>query len=718
MTFTIHFAENSWKGAALGAVLAMLFFLIAIGIYIKTGISPIVDVLIIIVLIGVVIGVTGYFTKRFFPIIQKLNPLFVAAFVSSFVVAGLIPGSFFSRPFILFEMICGAMVGYAIARGIKKMGSLILILLVLIGNFSVFYFFVFEGFDNTIAINEDLSKTTLSVLTVDDPSRNGTFEVNELFYGSGNDKNRPEFGKEVDILTKSVDATPFFDQTLGISNHIRKIYWGFDSKNYPINGRVWYPIGKGTFPLVLIVHGNHNMDDYSDPGYKYLGELLASRGYIVVSVDENFLNGNWMGDFYDKEIFTRAWLLLKHLENWREWNNTKGNIFSDMVDMDNIALIGHSRGGAAVSTAAAINKLNKYHLDANQIFDFQFSIKGIVQIAPNDPYTPQNNVPLELENVNYMLLHGGYDQDMYWTAGNRVYNRAVFTDGDYHFKTALYIYRANHGQFNTVWGRKDRTTPFAWYLNTKPIMNGEDQRQIAKLYISAFLESTLKEKNEYIPLFRDYRLAGQVLPEDYYINQFEDSKFKFIADFQEDFDVNTATAKGCTIEGVNLKKWSENALPFRDDWGSSQQSCGVYLGWEKQDTVACGEAQYTIHIGDSTLLNNSFKNMVFAVCNNMDDIDTVDFTIELSTPDVCVRKVLSDFKTLTPPLITKLTKSNFLLKLGQGKPVERVLQYIEIPLDELEKENEDFRATEIVAISFIFNKTDKGEVFFDKIGLN
>ena len=48
----------------------------------------------------------------------------------------------------------------------------------------------------------------------------------------------------------------------------------------------------------MIVHGNHLMTDYSDPGYEYLGNLLASRGYIVVSVDENFLNGSPYDDLF------------------------------------------------------------------------------------------------------------------------------------------------------------------------------------------------------------------------------------------------------------------------------------------------------------------------------------------------------------------------------------------------------------------------------------
>ena len=51
-----------------------------------------------------------------------------------------------------------------------------------------------------------------------------------------------------------------------------------------VTGQIYRPLGDGPFPLVLIVHGNHNMKDYSDPGYGYLGELLPSRGYIFASV--------------------------------------------------------------------------------------------------------------------------------------------------------------------------------------------------------------------------------------------------------------------------------------------------------------------------------------------------------------------------------------------------------------------------------------------------
>lgn len=715
---TVSFAEKSWKGAAIGSIVAMVLSLIIMGLYIKTGISPFFDILLIVIMIVLIVGGTGSIAKSIFKIVKRFNPLFIGAFFSTFFVAGFLPNSFFSKPFILFELVCGAIAGYALSNGLKKPLSISLILLVLISNSFVFYFLVFDGFDNEISVNDSYWKQNVSNLDYEDPSIVGAFNVKELFYGSGNDKQRPEYGNEVTIKTETVNATPFFDQSSGFTNNVREIYWGFNSKNYPINARVWYPEGDGPFPLVLIVHGNHMMDEYSDPGYKYLGELLASRGFIVASVDENFLNGNWIGDYGQKEVFTRAWLLLKHLENWRLWNKTEGNVFFEKVDLSNIALIGHSRGGAAVASASIINKLNSYHLDAKQKFDFNFSIKGIIQIAPNDPYFPQNEIPIKPENVNYLVLQGAHDQDMYWFLGNSVYNRVSFSDGNYHFKSALYIYGANHGQFNTVWGRKDNGNPASWFSNLKPIMDGEEQRKIAKTYISAFLEASLKGRNEYVSILKDYRNAGEIIPKQYYINQFEDSEFNYIADYQEDFDVNTASIKGCKIEGINLKSWSENALRFRNDRGSSQQTSGVYLGWDKNDTTLKGISQYSIQLSDSILNTNTYKNLFFFICNNKDDIDTVDFTIELVTKRTSVKKAFSSFRLLPPPLKTKLTKTNFIFTQAKDKPVERVLQFVEIPFSEFVKANEKFTISEINEIRFLFDITNKGEIFLDKIGVN
>jgi hypothetical protein len=41
---------------------------------------------------------------------------------------------------------------------------------------------------------------------------------------------------------------------------------------------------------VLVVHGIHAFEDCSDWATGDWGDLLASRGFIVASVDEHFLN--------------------------------------------------------------------------------------------------------------------------------------------------------------------------------------------------------------------------------------------------------------------------------------------------------------------------------------------------------------------------------------------------------------------------------------------
>src|SRR5208283_5979887 len=120
-------------------------------------------------------------------------------------------------------------------------------------------------------------------LAAPNPGLNGPNRVAHLFYGSGTDIRRPEYGSSVAIKTHSVDASLFFKDFKGWKRWTRKKYWGFDMDSLPLNARVWYPEGPGPFPLVLIVHGNHEMSQFSDPGYAYLGELLASRGFILAS---------------------------------------------------------------------------------------------------------------------------------------------------------------------------------------------------------------------------------------------------------------------------------------------------------------------------------------------------------------------------------------------------------------------------------------------------
>ena len=221
------------------------------------------------------------------------------------------------------------------------------------------------------------------------------------------------------------------------------------------------------------------MADFSDPGYQYLGELLASRGFILASIDENFLNS---GLFHDppKQQAARGWMLLEHLKQWRTWNSTPGNPFYQKVDTENVALMGHSRGGEAVATAALFNQLDYYPDDATIRFNYRFPIKSLVAIAPADgQYKPAGQWRI-IRNVNYFTIQGANDADVSSFDGSRQFDHVRYTEPGPWFKAELYIYRANHGQFNSVWGRTDAGEPLSWFLNLKPLLSGDDQRKSAR----------------------------------------------------------------------------------------------------------------------------------------------------------------------------------------------------------------------------------------------
>jgi len=548
------------------------------------------------------------------------------------------------------------------------------------------------------------------------PSADGPYLYRTYFYGSGNDKHRKEYGEGVDFKTEPVDARPF----MGGSNRMPR-YWGFGFDNLPLNGRVWFPNGDGPFPLVLIVHGNHNMKDFSDPGYEYLGKLLAGRGFIAVSVDENFLNQKFGG-----ENDARAFVLLEHLKVWDTWNQTEGHAFEGRVDMERIALVGHSRGGESAAHAAAFNRLERYPDDANVKLDYNFNIRSVIAIAPCDgQYKPAGH-PTALENVNYLVIQGGHDADVATFMGLRQYKRVHFTDENFCFKTAVYVYRANHSRFNTAWGSLNATAPVSWFINDKPIMDTESQRKVAEVLISAFLEATINGRDEYLPMFKDIRKAGQWLPEDIYVNRYEDSNFKVIADFEEDYDVTTTAIPGGKLLGENLKTWKEAYIPYRTRGGSTQDNAAVVLEWEKkngQDPNSSKIGSYTVKLSPEFARDLDLDrgaNVVFSIGTESEgQRKPLDLTIELCDNDGnCAALTLGSIGPVHPALMVRLAKWKRLEKKHIEKFSERLLQTYEMPIHSFIENNSSFEPTRLESIRFLFDRSDNGIIMLDDIGIS
>ena len=606
-----------------------------------------------------------------------------------------------------------------------------------------------------LKLSRDDSGVVLANLAIDaaDPSQRGSLAVRRLYYGSGTDKQRAIFRDSVTLKTRTVDGAKLASAPTPALGKSRQKYWGFDFSKLPVNGRVWYPDGPGPYPLVLVVHGNHNMEEYSDPGYEYLGELLASRGFILASVDENFLNGNIRG-----ENDARGWMLLKHLEAWRGFNDSTSSPLRGRVDLTNIALMGHSRGGEAVAVAGLFNRLSHYPDDASVKFDFNFGIKSLVAIAPVDgQYRPaEKGTPLR--DYNYLLMHGTHDGDVSTFNGLAQYERTTFSGRGDFFKSAFLVYRANHGQWNTVWGSTDGGERSRRSLDLRSFISQADQRRFAEVTITAFLEATLKGQRAYLPMFRDHRTAGRWLPKTMYLTRFQESSFQTIADYEDDVDVTTA-GPGATLRGDSLSTWKEAAVPFRSR-GSTQAHNAVTLAWNNRvagddTTRRAMPANYRLTLGDSlrgALAPGGATSVVFSLApldgkpgprplprdtTKKDSVtvrratprrpptpkateDTVpmDLTVELEDDGGRVARLpLSRYGAVRRPL-----KSFVYRRAGRdqqrfGSTFEIVLQTFVVPLADAVAAAPGFDPARLRHVRWRFDRTEAGTVLLDNIGL-
>ncbi len=561
-----------------------------------------------------------------------------------------------------------------------------------------------------------------------DPTMPGSYPVERLTYGAGQNPRRPDFGVERDLESRTVDARKILPEWKGLRGDMRERFWGFGLAEAPLNGRVYLPSVAGRYPLVLIVHGNHGMEDYSDGGYAYLGDLLASRGYVVVSVDQNYINGSWSGDFRGREMAARAWLLLEHLSLWRDWQDDPTHPLGSRVDLQRIGLVGHSRGGEAVSIAYAFNDLPFFPDDATVAFDYDFDIQSLVAIAQVDQRYARR---VRIRNVNFLALQGSYDSDEPAFHGLRQYNRLQFSGDDFYFKAGIYIHGANHGQFNETWGRYDFGEPGARLLNVAPIIPPEDQRGIAAAYITAFMEATLgadEGRARYQALFRDPRSGAGWLPDHPLVQQYRDATFKPLATFDNDLNATTATAKDATISASGFAIWREEALTHRDQ--RPQGTNAVVLGWHSD-----AEPEYRLTVPEDfwngvdtddylSLSISASTESVPKDDGSDDDDEAADDDEATRPPAFDIDVLLADgnrvsvaseaVALLAPPFKVRYLKHAGNNSSQYNEDWEPVLQYFEVPLSLLVGERP---VADIREIALRFGRGVEGVVIVDDIGV-
>ena len=138
-----------------------------------------------------------------------------------------------------------------------------------------------------------------------------------------------------------------------------------------VRGSIYYPANRATgSPVILLVHGNHGSCDTgsapnctafkrNDRGYAYLGENLATWGYTVLSLDQDQLiyyqdgtrQGHAPAPPADGRGAGRA-LRRATRRRCRPTPTQSAPRSSASSTSRAIGLMGHSRGGDAVSTSS------------------------------------------------------------------------------------------------------------------------------------------------------------------------------------------------------------------------------------------------------------------------------------------------------------------------------------------------------------------------------
>jgi len=302
----------------------------------------------------------------------------------------------------------------------------------------------------------------------------------------------------------------------------------FNPTNFPgpveLIGSVHYPTNaSGHRPLIILLHGRHAtcfqgdgaqflewpcaMGRQSIPSYKgydYLADVLASNGYIVVSIGANGINAR-DNQVRDLGALARAELIQKHLDIWNSFNSIGGAPFGTKfvgkVDLTRVGTMGHSRGGEGVVR----------HYVLNNALGAPYGIKAVFALAPVDFNR------FVVNNAALSVLLPYCDGDVSDLQGVHFYDDARYNvTGDPAPKHYVLVMGANHDFYNSIWspsspfpGGTDDWLAFVPGGSSDPqcgVVGGNkrlteaQQRGTGLAYMSAFFRAYVGGETQFLPL--------------------------------------------------------------------------------------------------------------------------------------------------------------------------------------------------------------------------
>nr|WP_234439068.1 hypothetical protein [Streptomyces sp. NRRL B-3229] len=235
----------------------------------------------------------------------------------------------------------------------------------------------------------------------------------------------------------------------------------------------------GSRPLVLFLHGRHSTcykpgtendsqdwpctDGYkpipSEKGYLRDQRLLASQGYVTVSIAANGINAqDWQAE--DAGAQARSSLVRQHLARWAEWSAHRTTApavvrAAPKADLSRVLLVGHSRGGEGVNRAAMDSLYPPPRAEDGYRGPVRWKVRGTVLIGPT--IFGQNPVA----DVPSVTLLPGCDGDVSDLQGEDFVDGTRGVSRGTALHSAVYMVGANHNFFNSEWTPGEAVAPAA-----------------------------------------------------------------------------------------------------------------------------------------------------------------------------------------------------------------------------------------------------------------
>jgi hypothetical protein len=155
---------------------------------------------------------------------------------------------------------------------------------------------------------------------------------------------------------------------------------------------------------------------------------------------------------------------------------------------------------------------------------------------------------LGLKDVNYLQVQSGRDRDLLYYSGQ--YERVRFSGSNNYFKAKLVVPDGNHNQFNEAWGRYDFLFPNSLFLSLQGQLTADEQQQVAKTAVHAFLQSSSTGDASYVSWAENQSFPGQ----------FQYSDALPLATFEEDQNLTTGTYHNSLISARHFTTWEEKQV--------------------------------------------------------------------------------------------------------------------------------------------------------------